>query len=366
MSTHGTHGWTPLSSDDGARTLEDARYRRAPALLVEWQGQRTVVIDCTTLHRVAIDPDLVRVLARLDRWTTIDEMRAAGCRVEGGVLERLVASGLVESRPLGEGSATEHEEGDPRMLWNPFDLAVQRNANRGGLRERPAIEPEVELRGARSSVTTIPLPPPVAALPAALGDVLQRRRSVRRFGSRALRLDELSTLLHHAARVESPRPAEQQSSEAHRPFPAAGAESELEIYVLADNVDGLTPAAYHYDPVGHHLVLVRARDADQERIQRDAGLAAGGLERTPPVMLLITAVFSRVMQRYEWVGLSLIYKDCGCLLQTLYLVATAMGLAPCAIGTGEELENTRWLGLDPLVEAQVGCFLVGPRLSPDT
>lgn len=338
------------------RNPDDRRYRRAPALLVEWQGQRTVVIDCTSMRRVAIDPALVRVLAHLDGWTSLDDVRAAGVDVDSGVLEQLVTARLVECGP------PEREENEQRMVWNAFDLAVQRNSNRGGLRERPLEGGSPPLRARRGDEPPTPLPQPAAALPGLAGDVLRRRRSVRRYSSRALRLDELSTLLHHAARVVSARPTAEAPVEALRPFAGAGARSELEIYVLAENVDGLAPGAYRYDAFEHHLELVRTRDAHQERILRGVSAAAGGLARTPPVTLLVTAVFGRIMQRYEGVGLGLIYKDCGCLLQTLYLVATAMGLAPCAIGTGEELDNSRWLGLDPLVEAQVGCFLVGPAV----
>ena len=350
-----------MPPDDDPPAPDDLRYRRAPALLVEWRGRRTVVVECASMRRIAIDPDLIRLLARLDGWTSIDEIRAAGCRVAGGLLDRLVAAGLVECTTAGNGRTPGLEDDDPRMLWNPFDLAVQRNTNRGGLREQAMANGATpRLHASRSSAPPVALPPPAVELPDALGEVLQRRRSVRRYGSRALRLDELSTLLHHAARVVSSRPADAAPSEALRPFAGAGARSELEIYVLADNVEELAPGAYWYDPFAHHLELVRTCDEHQERIQRGVSAAAGGLERTPPATLLITAVFGRIMQRYEWVGLGLIYKDCGCLLQNLYLVATAMGLAPCAIGTGEELENSRWLGLDPVVEAQVGCFLVAP------
>ena len=76
-------------------------------------------------------------------------------------------------------------------------------------------------------------------------------------------------------------------------------------------------------------------------------------------MLLVTAVFARVMWKYEGIGPGLIDRNVGCLYQTIYLVATALGLGPCAIGAGDEAANASWLGLDPLVESQVGCVLIG-------
>jgi len=65
------------------------------------------------------------------------------------------------------------------------------------------------------------------------------------------------------------------------------------------------------------------------------------------------------MWKYERLGLATIYRDVGCLFQTMYLAATDMGLAACAIAGIQDLENAAWLGLDPLIEAQVGCFLLG-------
>ena len=336
----------------------DHRYRRAPALLVEWRGRDTLVVDCTTMRRVRIDAQLVQVLARLDEWTSFDDLVASGIHVSRGALERLVAARLLEQAAPAD-ALPARDRCDPRVVWNPYELAVQRNGNRGGLRAAPLDCEAPPLRRTTSAVHA-PLPPPAAALPGSLSDVLESRRSVRRYASRPLTVEELSTLLHHAARVVRERPAGRSPTEALRPFAGAGGRSELEIYVVAESIGSIAPGVYRYDAFAHHLAQVRTRDAAQERFLRDVSSAAGGLERVPPVALLITAVFGRIMQRYEGIGLSLIYEDCGCLIQTLYLVATAMGLAPCAIGAGRELENSRWLGLDPMIEAPVGCMLIGP------
>ncbi|MFD0530627.1 hypothetical protein ACFQ1I_34450 [Kitasatospora arboriphila] len=49
--------------------------------------------------------------------------------------------------------------------------------------------------------------------------------------------------------------------------------------------------------------------------------------------------------------------------QTLYLVATAMGLAPCGLGSGDTDAAARALGLDWTAESSVGEFLIGSRPS---
>jgi len=58
---------------------------------------------------------------------------------------------------------------------------------------------------------------------------------------------------------------------------------------------------------------------------------------------------------------ALVLKDVGVLLQTFYLVATAMGLAPCALGGGDSDLFARASGLDWLVEGAVGEFVLGSR-----
>ena len=54
-------------------------------------------------------------------------------------------------------------------------------------------------------------------------------------------------------------------------------------------------------------------------------------------------------------------KNVGVLYQTLYLVATAMDLAPCALGGGDSDLFARAVGLDYFAETSVGEFLLGSK-----
>jgi hypothetical protein len=45
----------------------------------------------------------------------------------------------------------------------------------------------------------------------------------------------------------------------------------------------------------------------------------------------------------------------------MYCVATAMGLAPCALGAGDPAAFAAATGLDPLGEGTVGEFILGSR-----
>lgn len=309
-----------------------------------------------TLRRFRVDERLVRLLRYLDKWTTLDELEGFGLSVEGEELEELAEAGVVERSESG----AEEKRVD---YWNTFDLAVQRLQSRGGRdvgvtgNDRP---PPVFKQPPSGRCFDLPEPP---ALPGSLTKVLNRRRSRRHYSDRSLRLRELSGVLYHSVRVTATFRDDRLGDGTRRPFPSGGARSELEIYVVANDIIEIPPGAYYYDAYSHRLIQVRLRDQHQSRLNRWLyGATGSALNREPHAVLLITAVFSRVMWKYRDVGLPLIYRNAGSLYQTLYLIAEALELAPCGIGAGEESRNARWLGLDPRVESQVGCFLLGARL----
>ncbi len=208
---------------------------------------------------------------------------------------------------------------------------------------------------------------PPATGGATLAEVLERRRSKRRYdATRPLSVHDLGVLLDRSARTDSVRtvpatgPFGQSCSYevASRPYPSAGGSHELEIYPIVAKCDGLKPGIYHYDASHHALVGIPARDADVARIAADAKWASGD-EADPQVVLAITARFARATWKYRSIGYANILRNTGALYQTLYLVATDLGLSPCALGAGNSALFARIAGLDPLVEGTVGEFLVG-------
>ena len=312
-----------------------------------------VLLQCNDMRRYRVSLDLLPILARLEDWVSLEALVANGVALSGRDLALLVDKGIIETCAYGETMA-------PPSFWSSVELAVHRQQN-GATAPRPGPAPELTFTS-RGSGDVIVLPDP-GELPTSLGEVLRRRRSKRRFGPGPVRQIDLSTLLYHSVRVEKIVNDPQAGGMALRPFPTAGGRSELEVYIVANDLDGAAPGVYHYSPATHSLSAIRLRDGDQDRFNEEVNASTGGvLNRDPPVVLLITAVFGRVMWKYPGIGLSLIYKDTGCLFQTVYLVATAIGLAPCAIGGGPEARNARWLGLDPSEESQVGAFLLGPPI----
>jgi SagB-type dehydrogenase family enzyme len=69
-----------------------------------------------------------------------------------------------------------------------------------------------------------------------------------------------------------------------------------------------------------------------------------------------------MMWKYESMAYAATLKHVGVLYQTMYLVARAMGLAPCALGGGNADGFAAAAGTDPYVESSVGEFVLGSRV----
>jgi len=86
-----------------------------------------------------------------------------------------------------------------------------------------------------------------------------------------------------------------------------------------------------------------------------------GGKTTPDVLVILAARFRRVSWKYQSVSYSLILKEVGVLFQSMYLVATAMKLAPCALGGGDSELFGRAIGTEFHDETSVGEFALGSQ-----
>jgi SagB-type dehydrogenase family enzyme len=84
-----------------------------------------------------------------------------------------------------------------------------------------------------------------------------------------------------------------------------------------------------------------------------------GASAAPQVLITIAARFGRVSWKYSSIAYALILKDVGALTQTLYMMATGMGLGGCAIGIANIDLFARMTGVELHVEGPVGQFAIG-------
>src|SRR5262249_32785554 len=206
-----------------------------------------------------------------------------------------------------------------------------------------------------------------------LARVQERRRSVRDFDAhRPITDRQLGEFLFRVARVKDCRQAEVMTPHgpihmdfASRPYPAGGSLYELELYAVVNVCANLEPGLYHYDPSRHRLTRMCGLTTEVGRLLRDAAESTGISENNLQVLLILAARFPRLAWKYESIAYALTLKHVGVVFQTMYLTATAMGLAPCAVGGGNADLFARAAGTDYYAETSVGEFLLGsPRPEP--
>lgn len=279
----------------------------------------------------------------------------------------LLVSNLVAGAAGADGAA--HQDGSTTLRhWEFHDLVFHwrsrlgRHDGRMGatFRMHGQLEPIPAVPELARPVN-IPLARPTHRPPldADLVNLLSRRTSVREHGQVPITVREVGDFLFHTARVLDVVPGPQ-GPFTRRPYPNGGASYELEFYLVADRCLGLTPGFYYYDAAQHGLAGITAPNADTEALLAAAFTAAGDTVR-PQVLLVIASRFQRVSWKYEGIAYATTLKNLGALYATMYLVATAMGLAPCALGIGDPEPFCRLAGTDRYAEASVGEFMIGSR-----
>lgn len=194
--------------------------------------------------------------------------------------------------------------------------------------------------------------------------VLEGRRSVRQPGGRLLTLGQLSEFLYRTAAIRQIEQGEREEI-VRRVFPSGGGIHELEFYLTVDQCDGLPRGFYHYHAAEHALYkLAASRKVNDSLRERAAGGWRGHFPM-PQALITLAARFPRIAWKYQGMAYRTVLLNAGAALQTMYLVATAMGLAPCAIGNGDPDLFATAAGVDAFSETSVAEFaLSGAGDSP--
>jgi SagB-type dehydrogenase family enzyme len=195
-----------------------------------------------------------------------------------------------------------------------------------------------------NTVTPTPHPEPESAIielpePRYDSDVsieqsLLRRRSVRSYSGESLTLQELSQLLWAAQGVTDPK--------GFRTAPSAGALYPLELYVVAGDVQDLSPGVYRYEPLEHGLV--RTMDGDK-RLELAEAAVWQDFVGEGAIVIVFTVVYERTTVKYGDRGIRYVHMEAGHATQNLCLQATAMDLGVVTVGALYDEEVVELLGL---------------------
>jgi SagB-type dehydrogenase family enzyme len=202
----------------------------------------------------------------------------------------------------------------------------------------------------------------VARKDPSLTAVLSARRSIRRYGEPPIDVRELGEFLYRVARVDAMLAVDgtrgRHYEVTRRPYPSGGATYDLELYLTVNRCLGLESGLYHYQPLDHRLYCLAPRNAHVEALLRGAQGAAK-MTFEPQVVITLASRFERVSWKYASMAYATVLKNVGVLYQTMYLVATAMRLAPCALGGGDADLFAAAAGTSYYKETSVGEFLLG-------
>jgi SagB-type dehydrogenase family enzyme len=323
------------------------------------------------------DPAIATTLAALSTPQKISKLRRQTGFPGIELLALLIDCQILFRIDAESGDGLRPAEGDENLvLWDFHDLLFHthstegRQANPlGGLypyaetiSPPPAVRPrwpgkQIDLRkvlGAPAETST-----PFAAL-------LRQRHSTRDFDDQQpITLAELSQYLDSAARVQSKWNGRLDLGNGGpmvayttRPYPSAGSAYELELYLSVANCEGLARGFYHYDADRHALAPIAVDPHQLEALLTGAQFAMDA-PGVPQILITISARFNRISWKYSSIAYSLVLKDVGVLIQTLYLTATAMGLGGCAIGISNIDLFAKMTGIDFHVEGPVGQFAIG-------
>jgi SagB-type dehydrogenase family enzyme len=321
------------------------------------------------------NPNIAAALATLSAPQQIGRLRRQESFLGLTLLGLLLDCHILFKVDPARGALRPAEGDDSLVLWDFHDLLFHarstqgRHANPLGavapyadtIAPMPAVRPrwsgkKIDLR--KLSARDVQATSPAAKL-------LRERHSIRSFDDRRpLTLADLAHFLDASARVHSRFKSRLAGDHgpvltyAARPYPSAGAAWELELYLAANKCEGLARGFYHYDAGAHALVAVPVRAHELEAMLKGAEFAMAA-PAAPQVLITIAARFARVSWKYSSLAYALMLKDVGVLMQTLYVMATDMGLGGCAIGTANMDLFAKMTGVAFHVEGPLGQFAIG-------
>ncbi len=311
------------------------RVRRSPTLICNWEPQGLQVMRPPGKERVQLSARIVRLLADLGDWRQAEDVDPGlyGFTHQefSPVLQELKRLGVIE---MGQPAPSRDYE-DIWAAWGGVTEcyhALSRDANYviGGEGSAELDEELVSACPAPPQFKSypeskaIPLPRTGPVLSRGLGDTLLSRRTYREFEEKAIRLEELSVILHYTFAPIRFTDSGRFGNLPLKTSPSAGSRHEAECYLIPLRVDGAPPGLYHYDGLRHALEVV-----DQDFSAGQLGDLVYGQRAclSSAFVCFTTAVARRLTWKYRHPrAYRLPMIDAGHYAQSFALTVTALGL----------------------------------------
>ena len=349
---------------------KQVRFRRSPFLVSYWNADTLIFENYATGKGATAAPMAAEILNFFHRWRPAEaifphlpQYSAASLR---SAIKGLVRHSLLQTSVRGEHSVERAMAAWKH--WNPAagffhftgrDLPFEADLVRigrymEGLTHEKAMPVPVKHYPRAGQIR---LPPAVET-----GDfpqVLTSRRTWRRFAAGKIALSELSTLLGLSWGVREWVAVPPLGRFAVKTSPSGGALHPIEAYVVARDVEGISPGIYHYDASRHRLELLRrgaTRDQMSDYVMGQRWFSDAA------AFVMMTAVFSRTQWKYRYPrAYRVVLAEAGHLCQTFCLTATWLGLAPFCTMAIADSRIDQDLGIDGVTEGVLYVAGVGRR-----
>jgi len=186
-----------------------------------------------------------------------------------------------------------------------------------------------------------------------LVDAILNRKSVRKYSTKSLSLEEISFLLFSTQGIIKHFPAY-----SFRTVPSGGARHTFETYLYIDKVNDIQKGLYRYLPVENKLFLEQPY---RENMEKELDSASRGQFRNAAAYFIWTTIPYRMEWRYSTMSAKIIAIDIGHVCQNLYLACEAIGCGTCAIGAYDQDLTDSFLKIDGREEFTIYMAPVGKK-----
>lgn len=180
-------------------------------------------------------------------------------------------------------------------------------------------------------------------------DVINKRRSRRKFTKEPFNLEEISFLLWVTQGVQR---IIGDNSATWRTVPSGGARHPFETYLYISHVEDISPGLYRYLSIDHKLLLIRENLNEPFPIDKTLVFKA-------PIIFIWTVIPYRSEWRYGDFSYKTIAQETGHICQNLYLASEAIGAGMCAVGAYDQELMDEYLSVDGEEEFAIYTARVG-------
>ena len=318
--------------------------------IIERPGRESLTLpeEGARLHTLAV----LLQTPRLETWLRHALDQAHPESPNEDLVCRLMNEEILLPWSLGPTLADLHQRTTPR--WSAWPAA------------HPGLETERVLRESAGE-GLVELPSPVLG-DIRLLDVLENRRTARRFSERAMTQVVLATILALGAGsgagelTAPPYPLVWGGPAAGRTYPSGGALYPIEVLVYPLRVDGVETRFYYYQPLPHRMVSYATAQPSEAMISLLNDHPIEGAS----VLLFLFMDFARLsLGKYGEKSYRLALLEAGHIAQNVLLLAAGLGLGglPICGFRDEELSSTAGLAFP--YEAILYCLAIGSPLDND-